>query len=364
MKLHLILISALMLVVGCKSNGNENTNVDDSPHFALNATLKKKTEITTVTEQPVSEQLYLTGKVDYNKNDLVSFKSLLNGIVTEVKFELGDFVKKGQLLAVVQSNDMIDFTQQKRIYHNQESLLKGQIISKKELLNDGLATLPEVKQLENDLLQVQVEIQKISETLAMYKAGNTAGTYLITSPKDGYVIQKNISIGQTIGMDEEALFSISNLKEVWVMVNIYASNLRYIEEGSPVSVRTIAYPDKYFSGKIDKIYNVFDEDEHVLKARVVLENKNLLLLPGLSADIFVDKNKNSKKAIAIPQKAIIFEDDKYYVVVYKDDDHLEIRNIVPIAKNEQFTYTLEGLSEGEKVISKNALLIYDELNNH
>lgn len=361
MKFNYFLISLLTLFASCKNNA-ENA-VEEKTRFTLNSELKSKTEITTVAEQPVVEQLALTGKVDYNKNDLVSFRSLLNGVVEEVKFELGDFVKKGQQLLVVKSNEMINLIQQKRIFQNQEQLLIQQIKTKKELLNDGLATLPEVKQLENDLLQVQVEIQKLTASLALYKAGNEVGTYIVISPKDGYIVQKNISQGQNIETDDQALFAISNLKEVWVMVNIYASNLRYIHEGSPVSVRTIAYPDKYYKGKIDKIYNVFDEDEHVLKARVVLENKNLMLLPGLSADIFVDKNNVSKTAVAIPQKAIIFDDDNYFVVVYKDDKNLEIRKIYPIAKNEKFTYTIDGLQAGEKVISRNALLIYEELNN-
>ena len=66
-----------------------------------------------------------------------------------------------------------------------------------------------------------------------------------------------MSVGQSITSDnEDALFSISNLKQVWVMVNIYASNLQYVKKGDFVKVRTVAYPDRIYSGKIDKIYNV------------------------------------------------------------------------------------------------------------
>ena len=148
------------------------------------------------------------------------------------------------------------------------------------------------------------------------------------------------------------------------MVNIYASNLKYIQEGSKVKVRTIAYPDVYYDGKIDKIYNVFDDNEHVLKARVILQNQNLKLLPGLSADIFIDKNIQAAKAVAIPRKAVIFNNDRQYVVAYKDDHHLEIRKIAPVAENELFIYTKEGVQAGEKIITKNALLIYEGVSNN
>lgn len=363
MKKKLIYLQLMLLLIACKTKNEPAADIDQ-PHFFLNEALKKNTEISVASEEPIVEQLTLTGKIEYDQNDLVSFKSLLNGVVQEVKFELGDFVKKGQVLAVIKSNDIIVLSQQKRIFENQEKLLKSQISSKKEMLNDGLATLPEVNQLETDLMQVRVEIQKISETLSMYSAGTSAGLYNIISPKNGYIVQKEISVGQTVSMEDEPLFSISNLKEVWVMVNIYASNLKYIQEGSKVKVRTIAYPDVYYDGKIDKIYNVFDDNEHVLKARVILQNQNLKLLPGLSADIFIDKNIQAAKAIAIPRKAVIFNNDRQYVVAYKDDHHLEIRKIAPVAENELFIYTKEGIQAGEKIITKNALLIYEGVLNN
>lgn len=360
MKAYYFLIGVLFLGACTSSNNTKEEN--NKPSFTLNESSKKEANILTVSEQDVEEQLALTGKVEYNENDLVYFKSLLNGTVTSVAFELGDFVKKGQHLAIVKSSDIIDLAQQRRMNISREQLLKQQINTKKELLNDGLASLPEVKLLENDLVQTQIEITKLNEILSLYQMGSEAGTYIIIAPKDGYIIQKKISSGQTINMDSEPLFAISNLKEVWVMVNIFASNLSYVKEGSSVSVRTIAYPNKYYNGKIDKIYNVFDENEHVLKARVVLENKDLQLIPGLSADIFIHKSNAFQKAVAIPKKAIVFNDDTYFVIVYKSDKHLEIRKINSIAENAYFTYTNKGIIPGEKIITNNALLIFEELN--
>ncbi|WP_311316201.1 MULTISPECIES: efflux RND transporter periplasmic adaptor subunit [Weeksella] len=124
------------------------------------------------------------------------------------------------------------------------------------------------------------------------------------------MIQKSISSGQSITSDSDALFSISNLKKVWVMVNIYVSNLKYVKTGDLVKVKTIAYPDQIYTGKIDKIYNVFDDNEHVLKARVVLENQNLNLMPGLRVDIIINKNTSDRNAYAIPNDALIFSTTK------------------------------------------------------
>lgn len=276
-----ILAALIFILNSCQQKEEEKpVETDKKESFCLNEQLKKSTTISTISEQPIHEQLTLSGKVEYNENDLVAYKSLLQGIVTKVNFELGDYVRQGQVLAVVKSTEVQSMAQERRYYQNQIDLLRKQIQSKKELLNDGMASQPEVLALEHELRAAQIELDKVNATLSMYRAIGDE-QFQILSPKNGYIVQKNISSGQSISNDaDEALFSISNLKQVWVMVNIYASNLKYVKQGDHVKVKTVAFPDRIYTGKIDKIYNVFDDNEHVIKARVVLENQDLNLMPG------------------------------------------------------------------------------------
>lgn len=351
-----------ILAVSCQSKKENQTEAATEKRFCLNEQLKKTTLISELKEQPIYEQLSLSGKVEYNENDLVAFKSLLQGVVSKVHFELGDYVKQGQVLAVVNSTEVQGLVQEKRNYQNQIDLLRKQIKAKKELLQDGMASLPEVSELEHQLQSNQIEVDKVNATLSMYKAiGN--GAFQILAPKNGYIVQKNISTGQSVSSDmEDALFSVSNLKQVWVMVNIYANNLQHVKVGDAVKVKTVAFPDRLYAGKIDKIYNVFDDNEHVIKARVVLENQDLNLMPGLSADIIIDKQNVIGNAFAIPNNAKIFENNKEYIVVYKDDCSMEVRKITPIAANTENTFVKEKFTKNEKVIASNALLLYAELN--
>lgn len=358
--IYLIPLLGLFLT-GCKDS--KSVASEEKPkNFCLNEQLKKTTEILPVTQQPIREQLTLSGKIEYNENDLVIYKSLLQGVVEKVQFELGDYVKKGQVLGLVRSNEIQDLVQQRRFHLNQIDLYRKQLNTKKELLSDGMASLPEVSEAEHELQAARIEVDKIDAALHMFRAtGN--GQFQILAPKNGYIVQKGISPGQSITSEsEDALFSISNLKEVWVMVNIYASNLKFIKKGDAVKVRTMAYPDRIYTGKIDKIYNVFDDNEHVLKARVVLENQDLNLMPGLSADIIIDKNNVLGNAFAIPNKAKVFENNKEYVVVYKGDCSLETRKITPVASNEEYTFVSEKFAEDEKIIGTNTLIIFEQVN--
>src|SRR5690606_28684547 len=261
----------------------------------------------------------------------------------------------------IKSTEIQSLFQQKNAQQNQINLLAKLLVTKKDLLKDGMISEPEMLQVEHELESAKIELKRINQSLQLYHAVGE-GTFQILAPKNGYIIQKDISQGQIITQESDPLFSISNLKEVWVMLNVYASNLRFIKTGDQVKVRTIAYPDQVYTGKIDKIYNVFDANEHVMKARVVLENQDLNLMPGLSADIIIDKNNTQGSAFAIPNAAKVFSNNKEYVVVYKNNCSMSVRQINPVGSNEEYTFVKEKFAADEKVITTNSLIIFEQIN--
>lgn len=109
---------------------------------------------------------------------------------------------------------------------------------------------------------------------------------------------------------------------------------------------------------------MFDAEERVLKARIVLSNHEMKLRPGMSAEIHLLIDDSQGEALAVPNNAIIFDNNQNYVVVYTDNCHQEIRQITPLSKNNEYTYIQGGVKEGETVITTNELLIYEQLNNH
>ncbi len=353
----------LICCSGCVSNHEQQKKqTDEAEFFCLNEQMKRTTDLVEVNVRPIVEQLSLSGKIAYNENDLVSFRSLLMGVVEKVRFELGDQVKKGQVLAEIKSTEIQALFQQKKSQNNQILLLERLLHTQKTLLKDGMISEPEMLKVEHDLELARIELSRIDQSLELYHAIGES-IFQVLAPKDGYIIQKDISPGQIITQDSESLFTISNLKEVWVMVNVYASNLKYIATGNQVKVRTIAYPDQIYNGKIDKIYNVFDADEHVMKARVILENRNLNLMPGLSADILFEIERKNEMALAVPNKSLVFSNNENFIIVYNGECKIECQKVEILAKNEEFTYISGKLQPNQKVIGSNALLIFEQLRN-
>ncbi len=360
-RLPIVFTTLLVCCFGCnRSQQHQEEIVLENKNFCLNKQLKKSTNIIEATVSPIVEQLTLSGKIEYNENDLVTFRSLLLGVVERVNFELGDQVKKGQVLAIIKSTEIQSLFQQQKAQQNQISLLEKLLLTKQDLLNDGMISEPELLQVKHELESVKIELNRINQSLELYHAvGN--GTFQILAPKNGFIIQKDISQGQIITHDSDPLFSISNLNEVWVMLNVYASNLRFINTGDQVKVRTIAYPDQVYTGTIDKIYNVFDAKEHVMKARVVLQNQNLNLMPGLSADIIINKKSYSGSALAVPNNSLLFSNNANYMLIYHSDCNIEAKKVEIFSSNEEYTYVSGEYSGPIKLINSNALLIFEQL---
>lgn len=363
MQKYLYLIASCLLLLACSQEESLlEEEVERNDTYCLSESIQQDLVLFPVEEQEIQEQLTLTGKVEYDQNDLVEFKSLLSGVVQQVSFEVGDYVRKGQVLASIQSAQIQEMYQQREMLKNQIDLLGRQLQSNQELLEDGMASVMDVLEIERERTQVRIELEHIDFVLNMYQASGR-NTFQILAPKNGYIIRKSMSSGQVITEEDEPLFAISNLEQVWVMINVYASSLRYIQVGDEVKVKTVAYPDKSYAGKIDKIYHVFDDDEHVLKAKVVLNNQELHLMPGLSADIIIDKKSNGNRAFAVPHKSTVFSNNNQYVVLYRGECDMEYKLITPIASSEDYIYVEEKFSPDDQVIAKHALLVFEELSN-
>lgn len=360
-KLILLPILGLMLVYGCGKK--EEIKDIKEEKFCIDKDLKEKITIEPVQKRSVSESINLTGNITYNADHVVQFNSLVEGIITKTTFSLGDYVKKGQVLAEIKSTELNSMQAESKSFQSQIAVAQRNLQSTKSMFEDGIASQKDLMQAQSELDVLKSSLENVKANLAMFSASSERSVFLIKAPTEGYIVAKNISPGMQITDGSEPLFTISDLKEIWVLVNVYTSNLKNVSENMLVDVTTPAYPDEIFKGKIKMLAKVFDVDEHVLKARIVMENKNLKLKPGMTADIIIDKSKGGEMLAAVPAKAVIFDNNRDHILIYKNDCTIETREVNPIIKNNNWIYFDKGVNEGEMVITKNQLLIHERLKN-
>src|SRR5690625_1057875 len=132
----------------------------------------------------------------------------------------------------------------------------------------------------------------MTETLSLYSATSRQGVFQIKAPATGFIIEKNINPGQQIPAESDPLFVISNLESVWVVANVYASDVAKVKVGDEAKIESITYAGKEFSGKVASIAQVFDAEEQVLKARIPMENSEQKLIPGSLVDVWLESESS------------------------------------------------------------------------
>ncbi|MFL9483925.1 efflux RND transporter periplasmic adaptor subunit [Chitinophagaceae bacterium LWZ2-11] len=358
--LFILIIVANFSLQSCKSEPQKQT--DDRKTYVIPDSLGKVLRIDTVTKCPLVDAITLTGSVDFNQDHVVNIYPMVSGNIQDVKAALGDYVTAGQILAVVKSSEMAGFSNDLTNAETNLNIASKNLEKAKDLYKSGLASMTDSLSAEIAVQQAKSELNRVQRVLKI-NGGSTQGDYVIKAPISGFIVQKNITNNTAIRSDNtNNIFTISDLKNVWIQANVYESSINKIHMGDDVNVTTLSYPGKIFKGKVDKISNVLDPTNKVMKVRVVLSNDDYALKPQMFASVTVT-NKENESAICVSSKALIFDHSQYFVLVYTSNSNVRITPVQVLSSLADKTYLSAGVKEGDRIIASQALEIYDQLNN-
>lgn len=349
------------VALGLQSCEKKKEKAEDAA-FMLSDTMMSRIVLDTVRTEPVRNEITVVGKVIPDENKVINVFPLVGGNVEDVKAELGDFVRKGQTLATIRSVEVADFERQ--MIQAKSDLLVAQknLASTQELFESKLSPERDVITARKDVDGAQAELERVKEIFEIY--GLSKGSfYKVKAPIDGFIIQKNVNRGMQLRSDnDESLFTVGQISDVWVMANVTESDIPRIKPGMPANVRTISYPNEVFKGTVDKIYNVLDPETKAMHIRIRLANVGFKLKPEMHATVTLSYEEGQNMT-AIPSKSVIFDRSKYWVMVFNSRSSIEARPVDVHSTLTNTTYVQDGLKDGETIISKNQLLIYNALND-
>jgi cobalt-zinc-cadmium efflux system membrane fusion protein len=336
---------------------DDETKADNHISDSLFHTLK----IDTARVQPVTDAIKFNGMVDYDAEKQVTVFPLVTGNLSGVKVAPGDHVRAGQVLGTIKSAEIANYNSALITAQSNVQQTLRLLTQQKDLYKSGLASEVDVTSAQSAYDQAVAAKVAAQKVLAI-NGDNKNGEFEVKSPIDGFIVQMNVASGTTIRSDNNAgLFTISDLKDVWVQANVYEQNIGQVHQGDPVKVTTVAYPDKVFSGKVDKLMDVLDPTTKTMKMRVVLQNPDYLLKPQMFVTVALE-DKESKTAVAVAAKALIFDNSQYYVLIVTGEKNVQIRPVEILNNNGVNAYIKSGLQSGDRIVASNALLIYGTLN--
>ncbi|MRX66241.1 efflux RND transporter periplasmic adaptor subunit [Maribacter luteus] len=358
---YILMILAAGIFSNC-ADKEKDAQPKGTENFCLKENFKEKVTLESVKKEKVLENIHLTGNVEADPNKVFQFESLVNGMVVNTHFSLGDEVTKGQVLAELKSSELSSLQAELATLNAQIKVFERRLRSTEELFNDGVSSERDVLEVQSELESLKAEKEKVGNNLELYSASTQKGVFLIKAPASGHITSKSINKGEQISDDSGVLFTISEVDHVWVMANVYATNINEIKTGMKVQISSVSYPDLSFDGTISLIPKVLDEETKVMKARIILDNANGFLKPGMLVDIIAQKQLDASE-VALTTKDVVFSNNEYFVLVYQSDCDVEIRKVEILASNDETLYIKNGIKEREQIISGNQLLVFEQLKN-
>ena len=357
--IYIAIFCSLILATSC-TNHQEKAEVKES--FVLSDKMLSTTKTSPANYQPLENELSLFGEITADNNKLIEVFPVVGGNVTHVYVELGDYVQKGQLLATIRSTEVAGFEKELDDAKTDVIVAKNNLKVAKEMYEGKLSAERDVIEAKSQLDKAQSQLNRISETYKIYNIKGGA-TFEVRAPISGFIIQKNINQDMLLRNDKsDNIFDIAQIDDVWVIANVNESDINQVKMGVDATISTLSYPDKKFFGKVDKIFNVIDPLTKAMKIRVKLNNEGYLLKPEMRASVKLSY-KEDRQMIAVPANAVIFDKSKSFVMIFKDRNNIETRQVDVYRQVGDKAFISGGLIANENIITQNQLLIYDALND-
>ena len=324
---------AIVLAAGCGNTGKK----DASQTQAVVEEVAPSVAVEQVFEREVPQMATYTSTVQaYVKNNIAP--QSVNRI-KKINVEVGDFVKKGQVLAEM---DLIQLQQAELQMQNKEIEYKRL----KALYDAG-----GLSQSDLDAIELAYKVSK-----TQYE--NLLENSVLLSPINGVVTARNYDVGDMYAMSAP-VFTVEQIVPVKLLVGISESDYSKVKKGDSVEITADAIPGKTFYGKITRIYPTIDPAKRTFTVEVVVDNNYKTLRPGMFARVTVKFGVNNN--VVIPDVAVVKQQGsgERFVYVLNEDGTVSYVKVVLGRRMGAEYEVLEGLKDGDKVVTGGQIRLKD-----
>ena len=331
-----------------------------------------KIEVQVATEHDVDDTILTSGRVTLDDLRAGHVFSPVTGRVVKITAQLGQHVKKGDSLAVIESPDIGNAVSD--VHKAEADLIAAEhdYKRKKDLFEQKAGSAADLESAEDNWRRAKAELERARQKAYLLRAGNVDSvtqSYTLSSPIDGEVLLRNISPGievqgQYSGGATQELFTIGELDRVWVLADLYEMDLARVHVGSPAEVTVVAYKGKVFAGQVDWVSGMLDPTTRTAKVRCTFDNPGKLLRPEMYSTVQISVDQ--KRALAIPRSSLLRLGE--YKVVFVEVGESEGRarfERMPVEVDEgessPWLEVKHGLEPGQKIVVSGAILLSQKL---
>jgi cobalt-zinc-cadmium efflux system membrane fusion protein len=318
-----------------------------------------KLTTTTVTERQAAATVSVAGTLRADQQRLYRVSPVVDGLVTELKVVEQSIVRKGQVLARLHSNSLgqaqADYLEAMSRY----GVAQADHQRIKELRADGVVAESRLLEAESQYKTAQAVLDQRRRALTL--AGMNAAQieslaqqpdiiadYALVSPADGVLLEVAVESGQLLTAGETA-FRLADLSVVWADVRIPVARIAEVAPGVSANIRVAAYPQRSFAGRLQALGGEVDVESQTLSGRVVIDNRQGLLRPGMYVQ--AELQGAAQSGLMVPQSAVFRRANDNYVFTVTGPRRFEPVKVTLGAVNDGWVRIDAGLAAGTEIVS-------------
>lgn len=368
------ILASLLALVGCRHKTEAPPSPGDTPPpnevWLTDAQVAEaKVEVQPLSEQSVDDTIVTSGTITFDDAHVSHVFSPVSGRVTRINAQVGQRVKKGDVLAVLESPDIGIASADLHKAEADRITAEHDLERQKELLAAHATSQRDFEQAEDAYRKAKAEVERAKQKAALFRAGGSTGvtqTYSIRAEIDGEVVARSLSPGVEVqgqygGGTAVELFTIGELDRLWVVGDVFEMDSPRVKVGSKVTMKVVALPGKSFPAKVEWVSGVLDPTTRTAKVRCVIDNEQGLFKPQMYATLFISVDE--RRTLAIPRSAILRLGDQTAVFVEKgrSADGRRVFARVPVTLDEseggKWVPVPHGLAAGTSVVTHGAILL-------
>jgi membrane fusion protein, heavy metal efflux system len=308
------------------------------------------------------------GKIAVNGDRETQVFSPYSGRVTQVIAAVGASVRAGEALAALEASEFVQAQTELKSAAAQVKLARLNESRKHALYDVKGGSLQDWQQAQADLSTAETAVDAVRNRLGIFgksaadistleNAPALSARASLNSPIAGVVVDRQVGRGQYVQAGGgTALFTVADLSSVWLLANVRESDAGLVMPGQRVEVRVLAYPKRVFTARVTFVSALVDPATHRLPVRAEIDNADGVLKPEMFAQFRI-LTSDSEQSPGIAQAAVVYEGDAAHVWVLSGSDLLSLRRIRTARSDGNLIEVPEGLTPGERVVTRGALFI-------
>ena len=372
MKKALFLLLTATLIAGCNKDDKKSVTATptDPAIVAPAPELLAQIKLAAVSTQPVAETLRVAGRIDFDEQRLARIGATITGRVTDIDAMLGQEVKKGEVLARLNSSDLS--TQQLAYLRARSELeLNRRNAERAKLLYDAdVISVAELQRRQSEFQISVAETRAASDQLQLLgvtpasidrlgKQGAVNSLTPVVSTLNGHVVERKLAQGQVV-QPADALFVVADLTRLWAVAQVPEQQVSQVKVGQAVSIEVPALGNEKLVGKLIYVGQTINPETRTVLVRTELDNRDGRLKPAMLASMLIEARAVERQVV--PASAVVRENDEDHVFVALGDGTFRLTKVKLGPEQSGQRVVLSGLKGDENIVMNGAFHLNNERN--